>query len=76
MRQYWFDETMFKLALKSSFLFNSTEAAEPNEDIIHLIDYDEYKKLKLHCDRIEKELSKYRPESCTTSGVVLPRWKG
>lgn len=75
MRQYWFDETMFKLALKSSFLFDSTGEAKTNEDIIHLIDYEEYKKVKLRCEALEKELSKYRPKKSKCYSVDLPGWK-
>ena len=71
MRQYLFDEVMFRIAINSNILRNYSDKSGPNNDLVHLIDYEEYKKTKLRCDKLEKELSKYRPEKCDVSGVEL-----
>lgn len=61
MKQFWFDETMFAMALKSKIMLSDKNAQVISQsDLIHLIDFSEYKKEKSRADFISEENKKLR----------------
>lgn len=61
MRQFWFDETMFNTALRSKIMLSDkSQQGFGASDLIHLIDFTEYKKEKARADLLSEENKKLR----------------